>query len=71
MQIEYSIPVTRSQGPCTIIGVGSLMESARENALRAYNSMRAHDGQPPLSELPRGTTSKRLEDSAKEVSGER
>ena len=63
MRIEYSFPATRSQGPCKIIGVSSPMESARENALWEYNSMRAHDGQPPLSELPKGTTSMRLDDT--------
>lgn len=55
MIVEYTMPPTREQGTCVIIGKSSYMETARENALWAYNSMREHDGQPPLSALPKGT----------------
>lgn len=60
MKIEYHIPPTWSQGSCKIIGVSNCMESAYENALWEYNSMRAHDGQPPLGDLPRGTVERQL-----------
>jgi hypothetical protein len=62
MRIEYTLPVTRDQGPCKIIGTSYPMTTAREDALWQYNSMREHDGQRPLKALPIGTTSKRIED---------
>jgi len=62
MRIRYDIPPTRDQGNCRIVGVSSPMETARENALWEYNSMREHDGQPSVENLPRGTKSVRLED---------
>jgi len=66
MKIEYSIPPTRDLGSCIIVGKESPMESARDNALWEYNSMRAHDGLPPISSLPWGTTSKRLPNETNE-----
>jgi hypothetical protein len=51
----YKIPVTIDQWPCEIIGVENAMETARENALWAYNNMREHDGQSPLKSFPKGT----------------
>lgn len=60
LRIRYTIPTTRDQGSCTIIGVHSPMETCAQNALWDYNSSRAHDGQPPLANLPRGTTSEVL-----------
>lgn len=62
MRVKYYIPTTDEQGPCTIIGTSSAMETAEENALWDYNDRRAHDGQLPLEELPRGTTYLVLED---------
>ena len=53
--IKYEIPATKEQSPYTLIGIESLMETARENALWQYNSARAHDGLPPVSNLPKGT----------------
>jgi len=62
MMTRYRIPPTANQGSCVIVGKSTLMETARENALWEYNSMRAHDGQRPLSALPRGTKSERVSD---------
>lgn len=55
MEIKYTIPATGDQGPCVIVGKASAMESASDNALWAYNSMRRHDGQLALQKLPSGT----------------
>jgi len=57
-KIRYTIPPTAKAGSCTIVGVSSLTETARENALWEYNSMLAHDGFPPVSAFPPGTKSK-------------
>ena len=59
-KIQYTIPPTANVGNCTIVGVSSLTETARENALWEYNSMRAHDGLPPVGTFPNGTKSKVL-----------
>jgi hypothetical protein len=59
-KIEFAIPPTRRQGSCTIIGTSSLMETAYQNALWQYNSMRAHDGLPPVNRLPEGTCKGRV-----------
>ena len=58
MQIEYTFPNTKDMSQCQIIGTSSSMESAKENALWEYNSMRAHDGLKPINFMPRGTTAK-------------
>jgi hypothetical protein len=54
-KIKYVIPASHQVGNCEIVGVSSLMETARENALWQYNSMRAHDGLPPVVSFPNGT----------------
>lgn len=59
-KIQYTIPPTANVGNCTIIGVSSTTETARENALWEYNSMRAHDGLQPVGTFPNGTKSKVL-----------
>ena len=59
-KIQYTIPPTANVGNCTIIGVSSLTETARENALWQYNSMRSHDGLDPVQSFPNGTKSKVL-----------
>ncbi len=66
MRIKYSIPTTRDQGQCEIVGQSSPMETAKENALWTYNSMREHDGQRPVSAFPSGTTSKRISNKGEE-----
>ena len=59
-KIQYTIPPTANVGNCTIVGVSSLTETARENALWEYNSIRAHDGLPPVGTFPNGTKGKVL-----------
>ena len=59
-KIQYTIPPTANVGSCTIIGVSSLKETARENAIWEYNYMRAHDGLDPVVTFPNGTKSKVL-----------
>lgn len=58
MKIQYTLPVTKNPGNCTIVGTSSWCETARENALWTYNNMRARDGLPPVADLPDGTTLK-------------
>lgn len=53
--VKFKVPGTRDQGPVTLIGRSSSMETAYENALWDYNRMRDHDGQRPLTRLPAGT----------------
>lgn len=62
MKIRYQVPVTRDQGPCTLIGTSSATETATANALWEYNSMRAHDGQPPVKQFPPGTQRVRIDE---------
>lgn len=62
MKVKFEIPMTPRQGPCSIIGKSSFLETAEENALWDYNSMREHDGQKPLRQLPPGTKRKVIED---------
>jgi hypothetical protein len=54
----FNIPSTNDQGSATVrIGKTEYYDKTwRGAALAKYNSMRAHDGQPPLKRLPRGTT---------------
>jgi len=49
------VPTTDDQGDSQFTCGGSLYETYRQNALHTYNSMRAHDGQAPLSRMPSGT----------------
>lgn len=55
------VPVTEDQGPCKIVCSASYRETYRQNALWEYNSMRAHDGQQPLTRMPNGTTYTKIE----------
>lgn len=52
---EIRIPITPDQGPTRLEIHSPYLGSIRGEALRQYNSMRAHDGQPPLTRLPVGT----------------
>jgi hypothetical protein len=57
MKFTVSFPTTKDLGPFkTIVNEGSWTESKEENALWHYNNSREHDGLPPLTRLPRGTT---------------
>ena len=57
---QVAVPPTRDQGSYSCIASASYMETMKQNALWAYNSARAHDGLPPLSRMPSGTSYKRL-----------
>lgn len=54
-KVQYRIPPTREMGSCSIVGTGSAVETARENALWHYNRAREHDGLPPVRSMPAGT----------------
>lgn len=53
----FTIPPTKDQGSAQFrIGKTDYYDKTwRGAALAKYNSMRAHDGQPPLRRLPAGT----------------
>ena len=55
IRYKVTVPPTRDQGSFSCISSASYMESMKQNALWAYNSARAHDGQAPLSRMPAGT----------------
>lgn len=55
MKYKCIIPITADLGPTILTCTEGLMESKEDNALWHYNQARAHDGNPPLDELPRGT----------------
>jgi len=59
---KYTIPSTVTMGNCTLIGKATPMESAKENALWAYNSMREHDSLPPVKRFPIGTVVENIEE---------
>ena len=60
MRIEYRTPSTKDMGTTVIVGRSGFGETARENALWEYNSMRRHDDLPPVKGFPQGTVSKRI-----------
>jgi hypothetical protein len=55
LSFTVHFPCTRDLGPCKYTVQDSPMESKEEQALWQYNSSRAHDGLPPVDELPAGT----------------
>lgn len=57
MKFKVSFPITRDMSPISyIVSDSSRSESKEETALWYYNNSRSHDGLPPLSKLPAGTT---------------
>lgn len=50
-----TVPPTRDQGNAKFTATDSYGETVAKSALWTYNSMRAHDGQAPLTRMPRGT----------------
>lgn len=50
-----NVPPTRDQGSSSFYASASYLETMRANALDTYNRMRAHDGQPKLNRMPKGT----------------
>lgn len=55
MRVVVIVPVTNEQSPARFIASDSMMETVRKNALWTYNKMREHDGQDPLTRMPKGT----------------
>jgi hypothetical protein len=51
-----TVPPTRDQGSTSFIARATYLETLAQNALWTYNHMRAHDGQAPLTKMPKGTT---------------
>jgi hypothetical protein len=62
MSASYTVdvPPTRDQGSTRFNARASYGETLAKNALWSYNSNRAHDGQGPLTKMPKGTTYKRV-----------
>lgn len=56
MKYKVCVPPTPDQGSYRLTVTGSAQQTYRAEALQDYNSARAHDGQPPLSRMPRGTS---------------
>lgn len=56
MKYQAKFPITRDMSPNSYTVSDKAMESKEEEALWHYNNSREHDGLPPLSELPDGTT---------------
>lgn len=56
MKYTFTVPPTLEQGSYKGTCSSSARETHRQNALSDYNSARAHDGLPPLSRMPIGTT---------------
>ncbi len=56
MRYTVKVPPTAEQGSYQTIVSGSRGQTYRAEALQDYNSCRAHDGLPPVSRMPAGTT---------------
>ena len=54
------VPPTRDVGSYSTSCGGNCGETYRKNALWHYNSCRAHDGLPPVTKMPPGTTYTRI-----------
>jgi hypothetical protein len=54
--ITFTVPPTSEQGSYQGTASASYGETLAQSALWDYNSARAHDGLPPLSRMPAGTT---------------
>ena len=60
MKCIVHVPCTNDQGNTSFDASDSYSETVAKNALWTYNSMRAHDGQEPLTKMPKGTTYERV-----------
>ncbi len=58
---RFTVPPTAEQGSYSGNCSASYMETHRKDALRDYNSARAHDGLPPIARMPRGTRYQRID----------
>lgn len=56
MKYQVKVPPTAEQGSYTTTAESSYGQTYRQAALQDYNSCRAHDGLPPVSRMPAGTT---------------
>jgi len=56
MKYTVTVPPTAEQGSYKTTVSGSHGQTYRAEALQDYNSCRAHDGLPPVSRMPAGTT---------------
>ena len=56
MKYTVTVPPTAEQGSYKTTVTGSHGQTYRAEALQDYNSCRAHDGLPPVSRMPAGTT---------------
>ncbi len=57
---KFTVPPTHDVGSYSGTCTASYGETYRQNALSDYNSVRAHDGHPPLFKMPAGTTYTRI-----------
>jgi len=55
MRYVTIVPVTNDQSSARFIAEATYTETMRQNALWHYNKMREHDGQAPLTRMPKGT----------------
>jgi len=53
--IKFTVPPTGEVGSYSGTACANRGETLAVNALRDYNSCRAHDGLPPLKRMPAGT----------------
>ena len=56
MRYNVKVPPTMEQGSYATTAQASYGQTMRQAALQDYNSARAHDGQPPVSRMPSGTS---------------
>lgn len=56
MKYTVKVPPTMEQGSYQTTVTGSHSQSYRAEALQDYNSARAHDGLPPITRMPAGTS---------------
>ena len=52
---RFIVPPTNDQGSYVGSCVDCSLFGYRKHALREYNAVRAHDGQPPIQRMPAGT----------------
>jgi hypothetical protein len=60
MKYKVTIPITPAMPMADYVVSDKTMETKEEEALWHYNRSRDHDGLPPVSKLPMGTTFRAL-----------
>jgi hypothetical protein len=53
--LKATIPPTKDQGSCIILGSQGFYETFKQDILKQYNKMRERDGFPPVIRMPSGT----------------